>query len=51
MSEEKAVLGGMGEPREPTEEDQSVLDKVSDRGSNPKDLLALGVMIGVGILR
>ncbi|XP_073473527.1 cystatin-A5-like [Aquarana catesbeiana] len=46
MSEEKAVDGGMGEPREPTEEDQAILDKVKEQykkqsRKNPREFRAI----------
>ncbi|XP_073453745.1 leukocyte cysteine proteinase inhibitor 1-like [Aquarana catesbeiana] len=51
MSEEKPVLGGMGEPREPTEEDQAILDKVKEQyekqsGTNPGEFKAILVDTG-----
>ncbi|XP_040195069.1 leukocyte cysteine proteinase inhibitor 1-like [Rana temporaria] len=53
MSEEKAVLGGMGEPREPTEEDQSILDKVKEQyekqsGTNPGKFKA--ILVGTQVV-
>ncbi|XP_077335804.1 cystatin-A-like isoform X2 [Lithobates pipiens] len=46
MGEEKAVDGGMGEPREPTEEEQAILDKVKEQyetrsGTNPGEFKAI----------
>ncbi|XP_073473542.1 stefin-C-like [Aquarana catesbeiana] len=50
MSENRRALGGVGEPREPTEEDQAILDQVKEQyekqsGTNPKEFKATVVRI------
>ncbi|XP_077340634.1 cystatin-A-like [Lithobates pipiens] len=46
MSEEQAIVGGASKPREPTEEDQAILDKVKEQyekqsGTNPGEFKAV----------
>ncbi|PIO32551.1 Leukocyte cysteine proteinase inhibitor 1 [Aquarana catesbeiana] len=53
MSEEQELVGGMGEPREPTEEDQAILDKVKEQyekqsGTNPKEFKA--ILVGTQVV-
>ncbi|XP_073474182.1 cystatin-A-like [Aquarana catesbeiana] len=46
MGQKKSVVGGMGEPKEPTAEDQAILDKVKEQyekqsGTNPGEFKAI----------
>ncbi|XP_073459967.1 leukocyte cysteine proteinase inhibitor 1-like [Aquarana catesbeiana] len=46
MSEEQELVGGISKPREPTEEDQAILDKVKEQyekqpGMNPGEFKAI----------